>query len=103
MTVFPSACCYAARRFLVLAAFLADCDRSAAGLLAAAAPPSRPPLREGEWSSSVPRPEPLFFPAPAPPHPHILSPKERPINVAFANRTTIIAPRTVLHSYSHKW
>jgi hypothetical protein len=39
---------YAARRFLVLAAFLADLERSDAGRLAEAAPPNRPPLRDGE-------------------------------------------------------
>jgi hypothetical protein len=39
---------YAARRFLVLAAFLADFERSDAGRLAEAAPPNRPPLRDGE-------------------------------------------------------
>jgi hypothetical protein len=39
---------YAALRFLVRAAFLADRDRSVAGRLAAAAPPSRPPLWDGE-------------------------------------------------------
>ena len=53
---------HAARRLRVRAAFLADRDRSAAGRLAAAWPPSRPPLRDGEWSSFLPRPEPLFLP-----------------------------------------
>ena len=39
---------YAARRFLVLAAFLADLERSDAGRLAEAAPPNRPPFLDGE-------------------------------------------------------
>jgi hypothetical protein len=39
---------YAARRFLVLAAFLADLERSDAGRLADAAPPNRPPFLDGE-------------------------------------------------------
>jgi len=39
---------YAARRFLVLAAFLADLERCDAGRLADAAPPNRPPFRDGE-------------------------------------------------------
>ena len=38
--------CHAARRLRVLAAFLAECERSEAGRLADAAPPNRPPLRE---------------------------------------------------------
>jgi hypothetical protein len=39
---------HAARRFLVCAAFLADRDFSAAGRLADAAPPKRPPFLDGE-------------------------------------------------------
>jgi Plants and Prokaryotes Conserved (PCC) domain len=39
---------YAARRLRVRAAFFAERDRAAAGRFAAAWPPSRPPLREGE-------------------------------------------------------
>src|SRR5437868_12664914 len=53
---------YAARFLRVRAAFLADAERSAAGLRAAALPPRCPPLRAGEWSSGLPRPEPLFLP-----------------------------------------
>ncbi len=37
-----------AARLLVLAAFLADLERSDADPLAEAAPPNRPPLRDGE-------------------------------------------------------
>jgi hypothetical protein len=42
----------------VKAAFLADAERAAAGLRAAALPPRRPPLRDEEVSFFVPRPEP---------------------------------------------
>ena len=46
----------------ILACEEADRDRSAAGRLADAAPPRCPPFLEAEWSSGVPRPEPLFLP-----------------------------------------
>ena len=51
-------------RLRVDAAFLAERERSAAGRLAAARPPRRPPLREEAWLTGWPRPEPLFLPPP---------------------------------------
>jgi hypothetical protein len=53
-----------ALRLRVAAAFFAAADRAAAGLEADAAPPSRPPLRDGAWFSGFPRPLPLFLPPP---------------------------------------
>ncbi len=53
-----------ARRLRVAAALLAAAVRSAAGRLADAWPPSRPPFCDEAWDSGRPRPEPLFFPPP---------------------------------------
>lgn len=53
-----------ARRLRVAAAFLAEAERAAAGRLADAWPPSRPPFCDEAWDSGWPRPEPLFFPPP---------------------------------------
>jgi hypothetical protein len=53
-----------ARRLPVAAALLAAAERSAAGRLADAWPPSRPPFCDEAWVSGRPRPEPLFFPPP---------------------------------------
>src|SRR4051812_21972816 len=52
------------RRRLVSQPFFAAAERSAALRLAEAAPPLRPPLRDGAWFSGLPRPEPDFLPPP---------------------------------------
>src|SRR5262245_37290189 len=54
----------AALRVRVADALRADAERLAAGRLAAARPPSRPPLREALRFSGLPLPEPLFLPPP---------------------------------------
>src|SRR5678815_420611 len=55
---------YFARAFRVAAAFFAEADRVALGRAADAAPPRRPPLRIGEWSSRLPYPLPPGFSPP---------------------------------------
>lgn len=52
------------RLLRVAAAFLAERDLAAAGRAADAAPPLRPPLREGALLTLLPRPEPLSLPPP---------------------------------------
>ena len=55
---------HAARRARVLAAFLADADRSEAERAAEAAPPFLPPFRAAALLVGLPRPDPLFLPPP---------------------------------------
>src|SRR5271163_326449 len=54
-----------ALRSRVTAAFRAEAERAAAGLDAAASPPSLPPLCAAGWPVSLPRPEPPGFLPPA--------------------------------------
>src|SRR5690606_10073626 len=54
----------AARRLRVAAAFLAEAERAAAGRLAAAAPPLRPPFLAASFVSFRPRPDPDLLPPP---------------------------------------
>jgi hypothetical protein len=54
----------AAFRFLVAAAFFAAALFAAAGRALEAAPPLRPPFFAGSLFTSLPRPEPDFFPPP---------------------------------------
>ena len=49
-------------RLRVAAAFFAEAERAAAERRADAAPPRRPPLRDGSRLTDLPRPEPLFLP-----------------------------------------
>jgi hypothetical protein len=55
---------HGARRARVLAAFLADADRSEAERAAEAAPPFLPPFRAAALLVGLPRPDPLFLPPP---------------------------------------
>ena len=53
---------FADRLARVAAAFLADADRAAAGRLADAVPPKRPPFFAGACDDRLPTPDPDFLP-----------------------------------------